>query len=110
MAFAAVPAMGQKVPQPSEQLQFSAEDEGVKRPVKIPEEVLAILRKDKLVHNVLEDQELTAEKLPSAWFSAAECRLGSSRQKDLIVTAVGPLVGANINPTGYPFDSGNPKG
>jgi hypothetical protein len=46
-------------------MQFSAEDSGVKRPITIPDDVLAILRQDKLVRNVLENEETPVAKLPS---------------------------------------------
>jgi hypothetical protein len=53
-----------KAAQPSEQRYFSAEEDGVKNPVPIPEAMLAILRKDEDVRDVLEDENIPAEKIP----------------------------------------------
>jgi len=80
----------------SEQTQFSAEDEGVEKPVEIPDDVLTILRQDELVRNTLQYEKLPAEKLPRSWFSASTIHLSNSGESDLIVAAEGPLVGANV--------------
>jgi hypothetical protein len=53
----------------SEQLAFSAEEDTVKRPVAIPQDVLAILARDEMVRNELENEELPVEKIPLSWFS-----------------------------------------
>jgi hypothetical protein len=82
-----------------EQTHFSAEDEGVKHPVPIPADVMAILRVDESVENAtayLESDGFTSSELTSKLFSASKIALGSSRQEDLIVVAEGPLRGANV--------------
>lgn len=85
-----------KQPLPSEQMQFSAEDEGVKRPVAIPDDVLAILSKDEFIRDVLEDEKPAVGKLPQAWFSASAIHLGGPNETDLVVLGEGPLRGANV--------------
>ncbi len=74
---------------PLEQVEFSAEDSGVKRPVPIPMDVLAALRNDVIVQSVLEDQKIPAEKTPPSWFSASAIRLSGPDQVDLVVMGVG---------------------
>jgi len=85
-----------KAAQPSEQRHFSAEETGVKKPVPIPEAVLAILRKDEQVRAVLEDENIPSEKIPLSWFSASAVHLSRPEQMDLVVMGVGPLRGANV--------------
>jgi hypothetical protein len=51
----------QDLPTSREQRHFSAEDEGVKTPSRIPDEVMAILRNDRLVQNVAKDEMSRAE-------------------------------------------------
>lgn len=91
-----------------EQLQFSAEDERVKKPVDIPEDVLAILSKDELVSRVLGYAKLPASKLPQDWFSASAIHLSSQDKVDLVVVAEGPLRGANV--TTFWLFSATPRG
>jgi len=86
----------EKAAQPSDQRHFSAEEDGVKKPVPIPEAVLAILRKDEKVRNVLEADNIPAEKIPISWFSASAIHLSRPEQTDLVVMEVGPLRGANV--------------
>jgi hypothetical protein len=62
----------------SEQTHFSAEDERVQHPIKIPQSVLAVIDEDE---NML---------------SASEIHLAGSTEKDIVVMAVGLLRGANI--------------
>jgi hypothetical protein len=85
-----------KHPSPPEQRQFSAEDEGVKRPVAIPDDVLTILSKDEFIRDVLEDEKPPAGKLPQAWFSASAIHLGGPDEIDLVVLGEGRLRGANV--------------
>jgi hypothetical protein len=89
-------ANGKQHAQP-EQLEFSAEDEGVKRPVVVPDEVMAILSQDELVRNVLESENVPSEKLPPAWFSASTIHLSGPGEVDLVVMAESELRGANVN-------------
>jgi hypothetical protein len=96
-AFGSVPIQCQRARPTQEQTAFSAEDEGVKHPVPLPSEVLAILQRDNLVKNELKYGENAPEKLPPAWFSASEIALGSSGEKDLIIAAEGPLAGGNVD-------------
>jgi len=79
-----------------EQLHFSAEGTSVRRPVPIPEDVLAILRKDDDVHDGLEHEGIAAEQIPSSWFSASAIHLNNANQVDLVVMGQGPLRGANV--------------
>lgn len=79
---------------PSEQTHFSAEDEAVKKPALIPEDVLAALKKDHDVAEVIEND--TEEKFSSSWFSASAIHLSVHRADDLVVVAEPPLAGANI--------------
>ena len=97
LAFCGLATAQPKHPHSSEQTHFSAEDAGVQKPVPIPADVLAILGRDDLVRNVLEDQELPGEKLPQSWFSASEIHLSSSSETDLVVVAEGPLAGGNVD-------------
>jgi hypothetical protein len=80
----------------SEQMEFSAEDNGVKRPAPIPELVLLILRKDEGVRIALENENIPAEKMPQSWFSASKIHLNGSEQVDLVVMGEGPLRGSNV--------------
>ena len=80
----------------SEQASFSAEDSAVKRPVEIPEDGMAILRRDDFVASVLRDQEITPAKLPQSWFSASSIHLGLNSRPDLVVVGEPPLAGANV--------------
>jgi hypothetical protein len=79
----------------AEQSDFSAEDAAVKKPVAIPEDVLAILRKDKAVLSTLEDQNLQPTKLPASWFSASAIHLSTSARTDLVVVGEPPVSGGN---------------
>jgi hypothetical protein len=80
----------------TEQLHFSARDDGAIRPVTIPEDVLAILRKDDMVRIILKDENLPEEKLPPSWFSASAIHLNTSNEIDLIVIGETPILGANV--------------
>jgi hypothetical protein len=92
----APPAVSKGRPHTSEQLVFSAEDDGVKHPVAIPREVLAILQKEEMVGSVLENEQTSAENIPLDWFSASAIHLSNSRKADLVVMARGPLAGGNV--------------
>ncbi|HEX7284776.1 MAG TPA: hypothetical protein VF532_01260 [Candidatus Angelobacter sp.] len=81
---------------PLQQLHFSAEDRSVNKPVTIPPDVLAMLKKDEMVGNVLESENTPVEKIPLEWFSAAEIHLSNARHSDLLVMATGPLAGGNV--------------
>ena len=85
-----------KHPHFSEQLTFSAEDDTVKKPVAIPQNVLATLVKDEMVSRELENENLPAEKIPLSWFSASAIHLSNSRRTDFVVMARGPLAGGNV--------------
>jgi hypothetical protein len=92
------PAPGQPELRKKEQTHFSAEDESVNHPAEIPAVVFAILAKDETVHRVLRNQDISVANLPASWFSAAQAQLGGAGEKDFIVAAEGPLMGANISP------------
>jgi hypothetical protein len=85
-----------KGPHASEQMHFSAEEAGVKKPVALPADVLSILRKDKMVRNVLENEGIPPEEIPLSWFSASAVHLTRSHKQDLVVVAEGPLAGGNV--------------
>lgn len=76
---------------------FSAEDEGVKRPVTIPNEVMKILAQDDMVRTQMQNDETRPTEVPASWFSASEIRLGRTPANDLVIQAAGPLVGANVD-------------
>jgi hypothetical protein len=80
----------------AEQRHFSAEDAGVQRPIPLPDDVLAILSKDELVRDVLEDENPPEGQLPQAWFSVSTIHLSSKDINDLVVVGKGPLRGANV--------------
>jgi hypothetical protein len=79
-----------------EQLAFTAEDDAVKKPAAIPQDVVAILVKDEMVSRELENENLPAEKIPLSWFSASAIHLSNSRKTDFVVMARGPLAGGNV--------------
>ncbi|HKF20966.1 MAG TPA: hypothetical protein VKE93_05325 [Candidatus Angelobacter sp.] len=81
---------------PSEQTHFSAEVEGVDKPVTLPQDVVAILGKDEMVRNALENENVPAEKMPLSWFSASAIHLSNSGKVDLVVAGNPPLAGANV--------------
>jgi|ERR1044071_859267 hypothetical protein len=80
----------------SEQMVFSAEESEVKKPVALPQDVLAILKHDEMVRNALESENISVERIPLSWFSAGRVHLSNSRDGDLVVMGIGPLRGANI--------------
>jgi len=81
---------------PSEQSHFSAEVEGVDKPVTLPQDVVAILRTDEMVRSGIEDENLPPEKMPLSWFSAWAIHLSNSGRVDLVVVGKPPLAGANV--------------
>lgn len=107
LAFSCVSAKSHTPQSDPEQTVFSAEDERVKHPVLIPNEVLAILRGDGLVKRELDYAGIAPENLPASWFSASEIALRSPGERDLIVAAEGPLVGANVDTFWVFIYSGN---
>ena len=78
-----------------EQTHFSAEDESFKRPVAIPADVMAILAKQEVVEEQLENGGLKPETLPASWFSASAVHLSHAKEPDLVVAANPPVSGAN---------------
>ena len=82
---------------PTEQTDFSAEADGVEKPVPLPESVLVILRNDEVVRALLENENIPVQKLPLSWFSASVIHL-SGKPPDLIVMGEESLRGANISP------------
>lgn len=89
-------AIGQQAHPPHEQMAFSAEDESVKQPVKIPADVWAVLQKDSNVLDVLNSQSLQPNQLPASWFTASEVHLDGAQEGDLVVVGKGLLQGANV--------------
>jgi hypothetical protein len=78
----------------SEQLLFTAEDEHVKKPIPIPDDILAILRDDDLVRSSLENEGVST--IPTSWFSASAIGLRDHGVKDLVLVGEGPLHGTNV--------------
>jgi hypothetical protein len=72
-----------QTPYPAEQTHFSAEEEGVQKPVPLPQDVLAILGKDDVVRGQLENANLSPQNIPQSWFSASEIHLSDHRKPDL---------------------------
>jgi plasmid stabilization system protein ParE len=81
---------------PLEQTEFSAEEDGVHKPVAVPPDVMAILKTDEWVHDTLESEGIPADKLPASWFSASEIHLSTASRSDLVVVGEPPLTGANV--------------
>lgn len=81
---------------PPEQLNFSAEDATVNKPVEIPDSVMAILKKDEMVKDVLENTQISTDRIPSGWFTASAIQLSEAGVADLIVDAEPPLSGTNV--------------
>ncbi len=80
---------------PVEQTHFSAEEPKINRPIAIPEDVMAILGKQEVVEQELENRGLRPESLPNAWFSGSAVHLSRMNEPDLIVVANVPVSGAN---------------
>lgn len=79
-----------------EQTSFSAEDEGVRSPVRIPDDAWAVLKKKTSTEIYLNgDDEKPAEPQRS-WFSAAVVHLQDSKRNDLVIVGEEPLAGGNI--------------
>jgi hypothetical protein len=88
--------MSQDKSSSSEQVQFSAEDEGVKQSVSIPPDAWSILKKDSSVLEVLASQNLQPDQLPASWFVASEVHLDGPNRRGLVVIGKGMLQGANV--------------
>jgi hypothetical protein len=86
--------LAQRHAQP-EQREFSAEDEGVQRPVVIPQSVLDILAKDDGARNLMENEDPPLKSVPASWFSASEVHLAGPNEKDLVVVGEEPVSGGN---------------
>jgi len=79
-----------------EQTNFSAEDEGVRSPVRIPDDAWAILKVDKNTRVYLGEEDKKQAEPQRSWFSAASVHLQDSKRNDLVIVGKGPLRGANI--------------
>jgi hypothetical protein len=91
ISFTAVPLLTQTLG--LEQTEFSAEDEAARKPAKIPDDVLALLRQDDRVKSALEDGKIPPGELPIPWFSASAIHLSGPGEPDFIVAGQGPLKG-----------------
>lgn len=80
-----------------EQREFSAEDSGVRNPVSIPAVVLAALRGDQTVQDVLASEGKSVTDLPDSWFSASFVHLGKGGELGLVVAGEPPVVGGNLS-------------
>jgi hypothetical protein len=101
-------AMSQEKTSPSEQVQFSAEDENVKHPISVPQDAWSILEKDNNVLEVLASQGLQADQLPASWFAASQIHLDGPNERDFVVIGKGMLQGANL--TTFWIFAERPKG
>jgi len=77
-------------------MHFSAEDEAVQHPVPMPPAIWTILQHDKYIANVLADEKISTERVPTSWFSIAEIHLHNSSEMDYVIEANPPVSGANI--------------
>jgi len=94
----AISATGQSHRHLHEQLEFSAEDESVKRPIPVPADVLALLEQDDRVKHLLDDESLSLDKAPTSWFSTSVVHLGGPEEIDYIIMGEDHLRGANVVP------------
>jgi hypothetical protein len=95
MALGAILSFGFVHAVAQEQRHFSAEDEGVKEPVPVPQTVFEILKQNSLVTEALSNENLSPDKLPVTWFSASFVHLKDAQEDDLVVIGIGPLRHAN---------------
>jgi hypothetical protein len=92
-----VPLRSQQRATTHEQTHFSAEDEAVQQPVKIPDDAWKVLQNDEQLRNLLEGEGLSPERLPRSWFSASVLHLHNAHTRDLVVEGESALRGANVN-------------
>ena len=78
-----------KLPEQAEQKHFSAEAEGVDRPVPLPDDVLKSLENDDMVRKSVEDSDPPVHMPPSSWFSASNLHLADPKEADMVVLAEG---------------------
>ena len=78
-----------------EQYEFSAESPDVLRPVVIPTDILGLLKNDARVRDTLAYEGISSSHLPLSWFSAAVVHLGDHAERDVVIVAKPPLIGAN---------------
>lgn len=76
---------GQDYQLPKEQFSFSAEDEAVRRPASLPEDVLNILRIDKRASICEQNEGIAPAGVPASWFTASQIHLAGSDETDLVV-------------------------
>ena len=76
-----------------EQSLFSAEDDTVERPVKIPSSVLELLARDELIVRYLRSQGKSPDELTGEPFLASAIHLDGPAEIDLIATGTGRLRG-----------------
>jgi hypothetical protein len=83
-----------------EQTSFSAEESSVRRPVRLPNAVLELLRSHESVSECLAQREVSDEQLRS-WFAASTIKLNDDSYRDYVVVPTrreNCLTGANIMP------------
>jgi hypothetical protein len=83
---------------PQEQSTFTAENDQMDRPIKVPENVLQILGGDGHVANAMKTAGVGGSRPPADWFSASEIHLANQGELDIIVIGASRMRGANINP------------
>lgn len=76
------------------QSSFCSECE-ITHPIAVPAAVLDILRKDRLVHEVLKAENLSIERLPTSWFIATRVSLGPADETDYLIQGQNQLLGAH---------------
>lgn len=92
------PAIAQGNGRTREQTRFGLE-EPVKRPARIPADVLRLLGRDERVQARLADESTRPLQVPARWFAASVIQLNNDRLPDLVVKAEDAgLFGANIGP------------
>lgn len=82
-----------------EQTTFSSEDEKLERPVTLSGEARAALASERSIADVLKDDGLTSETMPTDWFMASEVHLSSPDEADLVV--VGDKIARGAYTTGF---------
>ncbi len=85
-------------PHASEQVEFSAEDTSIEKPVPMPRSLWEVLKTDGAVPDTMEREHISPESIPASWFLVSAIHLSSSMKPDYVVLGEGPLRGANVIP------------
>jgi len=79
-----------------EQRSFSAEDDHVTRPIKMPDAITRALARDTDIKQILTSENIAPDQMPPSWFLTSEVHLSGTDEKDILVIGSGPLLGANV--------------